>query len=232
MAVEKQANGSAKKGDFVEIEFVGRNITANGEVFDTNIAEELKKLDPKAEPQPFIVCIGRGMAIKGFDEGLEGKEIGKKYKIQLSSDKAYGKRHKELVKLIPLKAFTEQKVHPQPGMTLALDNNLVKIISVSGGRVLVDFNNPLAGKELEFEFTIKRILSDTKEKASALQKFFFGQVFEFDTDEKSKKIVFKDTKLANLLNVFKDKFKEMLGYEVEIFEGKKKEEPSEKEEKK
>jgi len=227
------ANETAKKKDFVEIEFVGRNLT-NNEVFDSNILAEAKKINPNvSSTKPLVVCIGEGMVVKGFDESLEGKELNKKYSVKIGFEKAFGKRYPNLVRLIPIKMFLAQKVYPQPGMTLALDNNLVKIVSVSGGRVMVDFNNPLAGKEIEYDFIIKKILSDLKEKASALQKYLFGQEFEFEVvqNEKSKKLVFKDVKLAQLLDVFKDKFKEMLGVELEIFaekksEGKKKEEES------
>ena len=220
------AGEKTKKGDFVEIEFIGKDIS-NNEIFDTNIKEEAKKINPEAESKPLIVCIGQEMVVKGLDESLEGKEPDKKYDVRINPEKGFGKRQPNLVRLMPLKAFASQKVYPQPGMTFALDNNLVKIVSVSGGRVMVDFNNPLAGKDIEYEFSIKKILSDIREKVTALQNFLFGHVFEFEVDEKSKKIIFSDIKLTPVLNAFKDKFKEILGYDLEILA-----KPEKKEEKK
>ena len=38
------AEGKVVKNDFVEIEFLGKNLS-NNEVFDTNIAEEAKKIN-------------------------------------------------------------------------------------------------------------------------------------------------------------------------------------------
>lgn len=204
-----------KKGDFIEIEFLGRNLQ-NNEVFDTNITEEAKKIDLKLEGKPLIIKIGSDMVVKGFDEALADKEVGKKNSLKLSPEKAFGKRVPNLVRMIPMKFFIAQKIMPQPGMVLTLDNNMVKVISVSGGRVMVDFNSPLAGKDVEYEFTIKRIIEDTKEKVKAIQMFFFGHEFEFDVDEKSKKIIFHDLKLTPVLNVFKGKFKELLDFDVEI----------------
>jgi len=218
---------ATKKGDFLEIEFVGRNLS-NDEIFDTNIPEEAKKINPKTEPKPLAICVGQGMVVRGLDEALEGKETGKKYTVRIASDKGFGKRQSNLVRLIPLKVFAAQKVYPQPGMTFALDNTLVKIVSVSGGRVMADFNHPLAGKDIEYEFTINKILEDVKEKVNALQNFLFGQIFEYDLDEKNKKIIFKDLKLAPILNAFKDKFKEMLDYGVEIIEKKKEDKKEDK----
>lgn len=216
-----------QKKDFVELEFLGRNLQ-NNEVFDTNITEEAKKIKLELSGKPLVVCVGEGMVVKGFDEALLEKEVGKKYTIKLEAEKAFGKRNKELVRLIPLKMFLAQKIMPEPGMVLALDNSLVKVVSVNGGRVLVDFNNPLAGKDVEYEFTIKRKVQDIKEKASALQRFFFNQEFDFDVDEERKKIVFKDLKLMPIMNAFNPQFQELLGYGAEILEKSSKESKEDK----
>ncbi len=223
MSEAKESSHLSKKNDFIELEFLGRNLI-NREVFDTNILHEAKKINPDIkETKPLIICISKGMVVKGLDESLESKEIGKKYTIKLSPDKAFGKRDPKLIRLIPMKMFTDQKILPQPGMTLALDNNLVRVASVSGGRVLVDFNNPLAGKDVEYDFTIKKQVHDIKEKIESVQKFLFGQAFDFDIEEKEGKriIVFKDLKLAPILQAFRQNFKELLDMDVEILEKKK-----------
>jgi len=213
-----------KKHDFIELEFIGRNINDN-EVFDTNIREEAKKLNPNVkEVKPLVVCIGADMVVKGLDEELIEKEIEKKYVAKLSPEKAFGKRDGKLIKLVPKRFFIEQKINPMPGMTLALDNSLVKVVSSSGGRVMIDFNNPLAGKDVEYEFTIKKIIVDNKDKINALQRFLFGKEFDFEIDEAKKMIIFSELQLTPILNVFKDKFKELLGFDVEILAKKKKEE--------
>jgi FKBP-type peptidyl-prolyl cis-trans isomerase 2 len=231
MAEQSNQSGKTQKKDFVELEFLGRNLT-NNEVFDTNITEEAKKIKLTLSGKPLVVCVGEGMVVKGFDQSLEDKEIGKKYIVKLEAENAFGKRNKELVKLIPLKLFLAQKIMPEPGMVLALDNNLVKVMSVNGGRVLVDFNNPLAGKDIEYEFTIKRKVEAMKEKVSALQLFFFNQEFDCDIDDKNKKIIFKDLKLMAVMNAFNPQFRELLGYSLEILEKPKKEEKDKAEEKK
>lgn len=156
-----------KKDDTVEIEFVAR-LKDTGEIFGTNIKEEAEKINLKIELKPLVVQIGKGMLVRGFDKALEGKEIGRKYKISLAPEQAFGMRKKELVKIIPLSVFKEKNFNPAPGMTLALDNLLAKIITISGGRVIVDFNNPLANKEVEYEFTIKKKIQ--KEDKTRLKK--------------------------------------------------------------
>jgi len=190
------------KNDFIEIEFTGK---ANGEIFDTTNKQEAKKINLQADVKPIIVSVGNQMLLKGFDELLEGKEIGKKYLIKLEPEKAFGKRNPQLIKTIPMKVFKEKNMNPVPGMTLQMDNYIVKILSVSGGRIIVDFNNPLAGKGVEYAFKILRKIDDIKEKINALQDFFFKQRFNFEL--KDKKVIFSDEKIKPVIQMFKQKFK-------------------------
>jgi len=87
------------------------------------------------------------MFLKGVDDFLIGKEIGK-YIIELSPEKAFGNRESKLVQMIPMKIFHQHKINPVPGTLFNFDNKVAKILTVSGGRVMVDFNNPLAGKDI------------------------------------------------------------------------------------
>jgi len=40
--------------------------------------------------------------------------------------------------MIPLKVFIEHKINPVPGAVLTFDNRLGKVLTVSGGRIMVD----------------------------------------------------------------------------------------------
>jgi len=96
---------ATRKGDFVELKFTGYS---NGQVFDSNIEEDLKKMQVEKKPEPTIVIIGQGMLVSGLDAALEGKEIGKEYEIRLGPKEAFGERNPGLLKTIPLKVFTEK----------------------------------------------------------------------------------------------------------------------------
>jgi len=204
-----------KKNDFIEIEFTGKS---NDEIFDTTNPEEAKSIGLEADVKPIIASAGNEMLLKGLDDALEGKEIGKKYSIHLMPDKAFGKRNPSMIKTIPMRLFREKNMNPVPGMVFQLDQHMVRIISVSGGRVLSDFNNPLAGKEVDYDFKINKIITDDKEKVNAIQDFFFRQRFEFEINEKDKKIIFKKPELKPMIDMFKQKFKDMTGLDMEVIE--------------
>ena len=205
---------STNKGDFVEIKFTG---LAEGKIFDSNIPEDLKQLNDKATPEKTIIIIGQKMVVKGLDEYLEGKELNKEYNISIKPKDAFGPRRTEFVRIMPIKVFHEQKIQPIQGASFIFDNQLAKVIAVSGARVTTDFNNPLAGKNISYKFTISRVVSDLKERAEAVCKLVFRFVPEIEIENDS--ITIKGPKiLENFIKQSQAKFKEFLGKEVSFKE--------------
>jgi len=155
-----------KKGDYIEVKYVGR-LPLRDMVFDVNDEELAKKndiYDSKRKYKPAIVKVGEGDILQGLDESFEGKEIGKTYTVEIVAEKAFGKKDIKLIKLIPASKFREQKVQPHPGMQVNVDNHVGIIKTVSGGRILVDFNHPLSGHDLSYEVTIVKTVSELKKQ--------------------------------------------------------------------
>ena len=217
-----------KEKDFIEIDFTGKR--KDGEIFDSTIKEELEKLhtgqDQPAEAKPFIFCLGQEMFLKTLDNFLIGKEIGKNYEIELEPEQAFGKRDPSSVQKIPIRVFHEQKVNPVPGVVFNFDGRIGKILTVSGGRVMVDFNHALAGKTLSYKIKILRKVTDINEKIKAFNEFFFRKEFKFEVKDK-KLIIEVEESLVKLVELFKPKFKDVLGLDVEI-KGIKEEKKNEK----
>jgi len=222
-----------KKNDFIEINFTGRS---DDKVFDTTNPKEAEEMNlPNTENiKPLIISVGNQMVLKGLDEELEGKETGKSYSLNLEPEKAFGKRNPSLIKVYSLNHFKKSSLNPYPGMVLRLDNTIAKVLSVSGGRVTMDFNNPLAGKPIEYKFKINKVITENKEKINSLLDFFVKQRFEFTINEKEKKVIFKDEIVNSVIQMLGPKFKDMTGFDFEVKvdkkEDKKGEKPTEKEE--
>ncbi len=203
-----------KQKDFIEIEFTAK--VKDGEIFDSNIKEELKKLNPDAVPKPFVFCLGEGMFLKAIDDFLINKDIGE-YEIELSPEQAFGNRDSKLVQMIPMKVFREQKINPVPGIMFNFDNRIAKILTVSGGRVMVDFNNPIAGKTVIYKIKVLRKLEDINEKIKSFNEFLFKKDLKFEV--KDKKIIIETEKqMTKFVEMFKDKFKDVFELELEVKE--------------
>lgn len=203
-----------QKNDFIEIEFTGR--VKGGDIFDSNIKEDIEKSNLNVEAKPFIFSIGQGMFLKGVEDFLTGKEIGE-YEIELPPEDAFGKRDSKLVQIIPMKIFHKQKINPFPGAVFNFDGRIARIISVSGGRVMTDFNNPIAGKIVNYKIKVKRKIDDIKEKVKSFINFLFKQDLDFEIKEK-KLIINTPKQFTQFVVMFKDKFKELFGLELETKE--------------
>lgn len=211
-----------QKSDFIEIEFTAK--TKDGNVFDSNVKDEIKKINPNApEPKPFVYSLGHNMFLNAIDDFLIGKEIGK-CNVELKPEQAFGKRIPQAVQRMPIKIFHEHKLNPVPGVPFNFDGKIGKVLAVSGGRVIVDFNHPLAGKEVVYEINVLKKVEGINEKVKALNEFLFKKEFKFEIREK-KLILEVPKEMTKFIELFKDKFKEILGLELEIREigGKKNE---------
>ncbi len=206
------------KKDFVEIDFTGK--IKGGEVFDSTIKEDLEKLhqghDHPIEAKPFVFSLGEGMFLKSLEDFLIGKEIGN-YEIELNPEQAFGKREKSLVQMIPVGVFKEHKINPVPGGLFNFDGRVGKALTVSGGRVMVDFNNLLAGKTVVYNINVIRKITDINEKINALNDFFFKRKLDFTVEDK-KLILKTEENMKKFAEMFKDKFQEILGLDLEVTE--------------
>jgi FKBP-type peptidyl-prolyl cis-trans isomerase 2 len=218
-----------QKKDFIEIEFTGR--TKEGIIFDSTIKEDLEKADlGEVTAKPFIYSVGSGMFLDSLDEFLIDKETGKNYEVELTPEKSFGKRNSQLVKLLPMSVFRQQRLNPVAGMSFSFDNQIAKIISVSGGRVIVDFNNPLAGKNVVYNIKVMKKIENIEEKIKSLMDFFFKKEFPFEIKEK-KLIMEVEPPFDKIIELLKPKFLETLDLEIEakLVNSKESEKVSEKE---
>jgi len=210
-----------KKNDFIEIDFTAK--IKDGEVFDSTLKKELEKLhighEHPINSKPFIFSLGNKMFLQSIDDFLIGKEIGKNYEIELAPEKAFGKRNPQLIKIIPLSAFKTQKYQPQVGMTFNFDGQIAKILSVSGGRIISDFNNPLAGKDVIYYISVKRKVVDIDEKVKSLIDFLFRKEFKFKINKTELEIILEESEkqYKQFIELFKDKFKEILNMNLTVY---------------
>jgi len=161
---------AVKEGDFIRLEYTGK-VQETGDVFDTtdeNVAEEADiKVDNKTYGAMPIV-IGGGHVLKGLDEALIGMEEGEEKKVEITPEEGFGLRDPKLLQLIPMGEFKKQGMKPEVGMAITSDGVTGIIRSVSGGRVRVDFNHELAGKNLVYIIKVVKEIEDDVDKVKSL----------------------------------------------------------------
>jgi peptidylprolyl isomerase len=136
----------AKAGDTVQVHYTGRK--NDGTVFDSSSGRS-----------PLQFQVGSGMVIRGFDEGVNGMEIGQAKTVRIPVEDAYGPSSEDMIfefdrSLIP------DDIELEIGLTLNMhqDGNPqavpVVVRNVTATSVTLDANHPLAGEELIFDIEL------------------------------------------------------------------------------
>ena len=202
---------TVKKRDFVEIEYTGK-IKEGNVIFDTTDEKVAKENNLHGHDfSPAIICLGEEQVLKGIDKNLEGKDIGKEYEFDIDPEDAFGKKNAKLIQLIPTAKFRQQSIQPMPGMQLNIDGMVGTVKTVSGGRTLVDFNHPLAGKELSYKVRINKKVIDEKEKLSGYIKLALGtKDFEATVENGNAKITLKNEMPKEIQEELSEKITELM----------------------
>ncbi len=181
---------AVKEGDFIRLEYTGK-VQETGNVFDTtdeNVAEEAGiKLDSKSYGAIPII-VGGGHVLKGLDEALIGMEEGEEKTVEITPEEGFGLRDPKLLQLIPMGEFKKQGMKPEVGMAITSDGVTGIIRSVSGGRVRVDFNHELAGKNLEYHIRVVKEIEDDIDKVKSMIELHYSAP-NIDSDKHDIQIV-------------------------------------------
>ena len=127
---------------------------------------ELIDASEKGAPLQFIQ--GEGLIITGLEDALYGMKIGDNKKVVVTPEDAYGEINEDYFMDLSRDEFPED-IPLEPGVELQLRNEEgemmpARIDSLDGDLVRLDFNHPLAGKELHFDVTIVGLRVATEEE--------------------------------------------------------------------
>jgi FKBP-type peptidyl-prolyl cis-trans isomerase SlyD len=125
-------------------------------------------VDSNIGGQPLIFMFGKGQIIPGLENGIQQMGIGEKGDVLVKAADAYGEYNTEAKQDIPKDQFAGIELNE--GMTLygqGEDGGTVQVIvkEIKDESVIVDFNHPLAGKDLMFTVTIQNIRDASPEEA-------------------------------------------------------------------
>jgi FKBP-type peptidyl-prolyl cis-trans isomerase SlyD len=131
-----------------------------------------EEVDSSSEGQPLGFIAGSGQIIPGLEKAMMGMTVGDSSKISVEPEDAYGQVNPELLKDVPRNQFPDD-IELQPGMAFQAQGprgpmaiNIKEIKDEN--TVVIDLNNPLAGKKLHFDVNIVEVREPTAEELSGL----------------------------------------------------------------
>jgi FKBP-type peptidyl-prolyl cis-trans isomerase SlyD len=116
-------------------------------------------VDYSGQDYPLRFLVGAGKMLPYFEEHLLGKRNGEIFAFQLPADFAYGKRDESLLKKMSAATLKENQEYTDDSLAVgefirlndAEETQSGRIIERKKDSLLVDFNHPLAGKDLFFK---------------------------------------------------------------------------------
>lgn len=135
----------AKYGDTVKVHYTGK--LDDGTVFDSSVSQE-----------PLEFQIGSGSIIPGFEQAIVGMTPGDSKTEVIPAEQAYGPYVEEMVVIIDRQQMPPE-IEPEVGQQLQIQRSPDQIIpvvvtDVSGSKVTLDANHPLAGEDLTFDIEL------------------------------------------------------------------------------
>ncbi len=107
--------------------------------------------------QPLEVVPGQGQIFPKVEELLPSMAVGERKSVVLPKEDAFGEVVDEAVQKVPLENLPEELREAGTKLSAQTDNAQTvqgTVISIEDDTAIVDFNHPLAGKEVEVEFVV------------------------------------------------------------------------------
>lgn len=132
------------------------------------------------EEQPLVFISGHQQTLPLFEANILLKKAGDDYSFKIVAESAYGERNEEMVVELEKEIFSSLEdsdlvVGNEIPMADSMGRHLMgKIVEVNDNAVVMDFNHPLAGKDLYFSGKIIDVRPATEEELAALHKHSCG----------------------------------------------------------
>jgi FKBP-type peptidyl-prolyl cis-trans isomerase 2 len=150
----------AKVADKMVVKIGYTGTLADGSTFDSSEGSE-----------PLEFMVGGGQMIPQFEQNLIGLKKGDKKTFTIAAADAYGARDEAAMQEVPLTSFGDLQL--TKGMQLATSNPttgeqmIVTVSELKKDSAVIDFNHPLAGKDLTFAIEVVDVRKPTKDELSA-----------------------------------------------------------------
>lgn len=127
------------------------------------VLEDGAVVDSNFEGKPATFSIGDGNLLPGFEETLIGLRKDEEREFVVPPEKAFGHHNEQNLQRVAMENFADLEI--EVGAMFSFQNGdgeLPGVIAeINDGEVIVDFNHPLAGKNIIFQVKIMDVTPDS-----------------------------------------------------------------------
>ncbi len=179
-----EADEGLQDGDFVRLDYTARTVEGE-QLVDTTDPEiaEAEGVDDQGDFEPRTIVLGEGHLFPAVEDDIRGGEVGDEGTVVVEAAEAFGEYDEEEVETVAADKIDEDDRYP--GARVQVDGRQGVLETIIGGRARVDFNHPLAGEDIEYDYEVLEVVDDDLERAEGLLDMFLELDLEMwiDTDE-------------------------------------------------
>ena len=127
---------------------------------------------------PMVTVVGDGRLIPGFEAHLAEAETETDYTLDIEATEAYGERDAGLVETIGQNVLMRSVRDPEMlaiGAPVEIGGRTGVLQFLSAGRARIDYNHPLAGVTLRYNYRVTKVVEDRTEKVETLLNMNTGR---------------------------------------------------------
>ncbi|MES3516394.1 MAG: peptidylprolyl isomerase [Natronomonas sp.] len=183
-AEDETEDAGLSDGDFIKIGYTART-TESGQLVDTTdeaVAEE-EGVAEEGTFEPRVIVLGEGHLFEAVEEDIVGKSVGDSGSVTVPAAEAFGEYDETNVRTVTADKIDEDDRYP--GARIQIDGEQGILETIVGGRARVDFNHPLAGEDIEYDYEIIEVVEDDLERARGMLGMFLDVDLEMwiETEE-------------------------------------------------
>lgn len=120
-----------------------------------------EEIDSTFSRKPATFEVGDGNLLPGFEEAMFGMRAGESASLRVAPDKGFGMPHPDNIQRLPRATFAAD-LALEPGVVVSFSDAANTelpgvVVEFDDDEVVVDFNHPLAGRELRFDVNVIRV---------------------------------------------------------------------------
>ena len=157
-----------QEDDFIKLAYTARTVE-DGDLVDTTDEEVAEEADVDTEEQEFAprtIVLGQGHIFESVEDDIVGADVGDEGSVVVPAEEAFGEYDDEEVRTVSKDKIPEDDRYP--GAQVQIDQQQGFIETIIGGRARVDFNHPLAGEDIEYEYEVIEEVTDREEMAQGI----------------------------------------------------------------
>jgi peptidylprolyl isomerase len=191
-------------GDFIKIDYEMR-AGEDRQLIETNVEKTARDngiFEENGYYGDFVAIVGSDLFFKVLNESFLQAEVGKEYEITIKPEDAFGVRDPKNIHVHTVREFERLKIEPEVGKEVVVNRRRGKVISVTPGRIVVDYNNRYAGKTIFYKYTVREKVEDVPAKATAILRIYYPKEatnFTVTSDSNAIRIVVSEASKFDLV---------------------------------